>query len=250
MSDTRKPLGGKAYGSIPHLPGSRLGPGDHHCHEGQARILTEKARRGDTIIVQEKLDGSCVSVANIAGEIVALGRSGYRAVTSRFYQHILFEQWVAANYERFADLLKPGQRVVGEWLAQAHGTRYDLTRLDHMSEPREPFVAFDLFLEDGKRATLHYLRESVWHYFRMPQALHVGGALPVEDALEHLVHGRYNVGEYGWHGALDPVEGVVYRCERNGRVDFLAKWVRHDKVDGCYLPELNGGEAVWNWRPE
>ena len=24
-----KPLGRKAYGSIPHLPGSRLGPGDH-----------------------------------------------------------------------------------------------------------------------------------------------------------------------------------------------------------------------------
>lgn len=39
-----KPLGQKAYGSIPHLPGSRLGPGDHHCHEGQAKIATEKAR--------------------------------------------------------------------------------------------------------------------------------------------------------------------------------------------------------------
>lgn len=34
-----KPLGHKAYGSIPHLPTSRLGPGDHHVTEGQARIL-------------------------------------------------------------------------------------------------------------------------------------------------------------------------------------------------------------------
>lgn len=30
-----KPLGGKSYGSIPHLPGSRLGPGDHHDNGGK-----------------------------------------------------------------------------------------------------------------------------------------------------------------------------------------------------------------------
>ncbi len=59
----------------------------------------------------------------------------------------------------------------------------------------------------------------------------------------------------GFHGALDPVEGAVWRVERNalvnpGRsgercpvVDFLAKYVRPDKIDGCYLPELNGGHA-------
>lgn len=61
-----KPLGHKAYGSIPHLPNSRLGVGDYHCHEGQARICCEKARdKHDRIIVTEKLDGSNVCVANI-----------------------------------------------------------------------------------------------------------------------------------------------------------------------------------------
>ncbi|KKL70160.1 hypothetical protein LCGC14_2107750, partial [marine sediment metagenome] len=34
------------------------------------------------------------------------------------------------------------------------------------------------------------------------------------------------------------------------RVLFLAKWVRPDKEDGIYLPEISGGEAVWNWRPD
>lgn len=53
-----KPIGRKAYGSIPHLPGSRLGPGDHHIHEGQAAILTQRARdRHDEVLLQEKLDG-------------------------------------------------------------------------------------------------------------------------------------------------------------------------------------------------
>ena len=47
-----KPLGRRAYGSIGHLPDSRMGPGDHHVHEGQARICTEKVRdRHDLVIV-------------------------------------------------------------------------------------------------------------------------------------------------------------------------------------------------------
>jgi len=45
---SNKPLNQKAYGSIPHLPGSRLGPGDYSIGEGQARIATEKLR--DTMI--------------------------------------------------------------------------------------------------------------------------------------------------------------------------------------------------------
>jgi ABC-type multidrug transport system fused ATPase/permease subunit len=61
------------------------------------------------------------------------------------------------------------------------------------------------------------------------------------------------------HGALDTVEGAVWRVERNelidpGRssdrcwvVDFLVKYVRPDKVDGCYLPGINDNtEPLWN----
>jgi hypothetical protein len=49
------------------------------------------------------------------------------------------------------------------------------------------------------------------------------------------------------HGAVDPVEGVMYRVERNGQVDFLAKYVRPEKRDGIYLPEMSGRPSVWNW---
>ena len=42
-----------------------------------------------------------------------------------------------------------------------------------------------------------------------------------------------------WALALDPVEGAVWRCERQGAVDFLGKYVRPDKIDGKYLPELS-----------
>lgn len=226
-----KPLGAKAYGSIPHLPGSRMGPGDHHCHEGQARIATEKARdRHDQIWVQEKLDGSCVAVANVDGKIVALGRAGYPANTSPYEQHKLFSDWVETEEDRFAALLQPGERAVGEWLAQAHGTRYELHH--------DPFVLFDLMVGKRRAPLLEVIGRA--RDFTLPAGI-ADGPTSVEDALAAL-------GEFGHHGATDPVEGAVWRVERRDEVDFLVKWVRPDKVDGCLLPELTGSEPVWNWR--
>lgn len=55
------------------------------------------------------------------------------------------------------------------------------------------------------------------------------------------------------HGAIDPIEGAMWRVEskgNKGNVEFLAKYVRHDKVDGRYLPKVSGQPEVWNWRPE
>ncbi len=241
MSD--KPLGRKAYGSIGHLPNSRLGPGDHMVSEGQARIATVRARdKHDRVVVQEKLDGSCTAVAKVSGEIIPLGRAGWRAVSSPYAQHVLFHDWVMANWERFDRLLDEGERAVGEWLAQAHGTRYDLTG-------RDPWVMFDIMRDDKRLPEVQTYARAANAEFATPKVLN-GGLAPmsVQDALAAL-------GPFGFYGAVDPVEGAVWRVERDGKVDFLAKYVRPDKVDGCYLPETTAGkdagvvETVWNWRP-
>ena len=236
-----KPLGRKAYGSIGHLPASRMGPGDHACPEGYARICCEKPRdKHDRIIVQEKLDGSCCAVAKVNGEILPLGRAGWLAITSPYEQHLLFHGWVLTRWPLFNELLREGERVVGEWLAQAHGTRYELCN--------DPFIPFDLRRED-KRLTFAEFSDRMKHVpLEAPHTLNGAspdecrGPMSVQDALAAAE--RVNM-----HNALDPIEGVVYRVEREGRVDFLAKYVRPDKVDGSYLPEVSGKEPVWNWRP-
>lgn len=234
-TDTRKPLGRKAYGHIPHLPGSRMGPGDHHCHEGQARIATVKARdKHDTIIVQEKLDGSCVAVAKVDGEIIPIGRSGYRAITSNYFQHILWHDWVMNHYERFDALLEDGERIVGEWLAQAHGTRYVLAG-------DEPFVAFDIMRGDERLPFIAF-NDRLQDRVQMAATVHIGEPISIGHALELI-------GPHGHYGALDIVEGAVWRVQRKGVVDFIVKYVRPDKVDGCYLETVTGGNAIWNWRP-
>jgi hypothetical protein len=179
--------------------------------------------RHDLIIVQEKLDGSNVACLKLEGKILPLTRAGNSAWSSPYEQHQLFARWVLDNEERFAAVLHDGERVCGEWLAQAHGTRY--------LPPHEPFVVFDLMVGTERLPVdLCALRLRLGQ-FVTPRELHRGGALSVERARKTLV------------------EGAVWRCEREGRVDFVVKWVRPDKVDGLYLPEMSGRLPVWNWRP-
>lgn len=231
-----KPLGQRAYDSIPHLPGSRRGPADKGLDEHQARILTEKARdKHDWICVQEKLDGSCVSVAKIKGQIIPLIRAGYMAADSNYEQHHMFNDWALENRRRFLKLLNEGERVCGEWLAQAHGTLYRL--------PHEPFVVFDIMANGHERTTILSLCQRCADAgFTTPRTLWVGDPISVEDVLKRL--------EPSGHGAIDGVEGAVWRVERKGVVDFLGKYVRPDKVDGKYLESVTGKEPIWNWRPD
>lgn len=232
---SRKPLGHKSYGHIAHIPGSRMGPGDHKCSEGQKRIACEKLRdKHDRIIVQEKLDGSNVGVALKDGVIIPMTRAGYWAHTSPFEMHHVFEAWAYENENRFREVLKEGERLCGEWLLVAHGTKYNL--------PHEPFVAFDLMYQKHKRMPYDELIKRLDGRFITPKVLSDNGPISIDLAMSLL-------GEFGHHGAIEKVEGVVWRVERSrlidrnkgdigGRkpiVDFLVKYVRPDKVDGKYL---------------
>jgi len=185
-------------------------------------------------------------VARVNGELFALTRAGYIAFTSPYEQHHHFGRWVLKNRERFLEVLKEGERLCGEWLMQAHGTRYDLKH--------EPFVAFDLMVGTDRELYDVFLERVAPGKFVTPHLLHRGKPLSVTDAMRAL-DGK------GFHGALDAVEGAVWRVERNvlvGKntgerrwtVDFLAKYVRPDKVDGVYLSEVSGQAPVYNWQPE
>lgn len=226
-----KPLGIKSYGSIPHLPGSRLGLGDHHISEGQAIIATDKVRdKHDIIIVQEKLDGSCCAVAKLDGKILALGRSGYLAATSEYQVHHLFAKYVEENKDRFYCLLNEGERVVGEYLGMTVGTIYNLHH--------EPFVPFDI-MRGRYRYPYHIFEQRVSEmHFVVPNMVSHGAPISIEKAMQLL--------QISGHGATDPVEGAIWRIERRGEVDFLTKYVRHDKEDGKYFPEKNNGVITYN----
>jgi len=160
-----------------------------------------------------------------------LGRAGYPASTSRYEQHQLFDRWVRKNYERFYSLLDDGERCCGEWLIQAHGTRYQLG-------DREPFVSFDI------------IRGSGGDNYRIPYdvfverckaggvdtvpLLHRGDPIDIPSALELL-------GPRGAYGA-ENVEGCVWRIERKGEFLQMAKYVRPGHEVGKYLDLHGNGE--------
>lgn len=228
-----KPLGVKNYGSIPHFSFSRLGPGDHYCHKGQEDICTVD-NKGRRVIVQIKLDGSNVGVARVSGELYPLGRSGYTAISSPYKQHHLFHDWVMANKSRFS-FLREGERIAGEWLALAHGTRYNLWH--------DPFVAFDIFTPKNKRLTFAQFSERTRDLFVTPHLVHNSrqqfNIYLLQDSLAMYDRGPV-------HGELEPVEGVIYRVKDDAKQEvlFLCKYVRQEKVDGKYLEN-----EVWNWTP-
>lgn len=231
MELRNKPLNQKCYGSIPHIIGSRLGEGDHHINQKQQDIVLKKTRSGDDlVIVQEKLDGSNVAVLKLNGKIIAMTRAGYTAYSSPYEMHHIFAKWVEKNRERFDKLLNEGERVCGEWLLQAHGTRYELKH--------EPFVPFDIMTKMNRTCYHEFITRILPLKFVEPRIIHLGGAFSLKKSIEAI--------KESGHGAIDKVEGVIYRCEKAGKVDFLCKYVRQDKIDGGYL---NGDKPLWNIEP-
>lgn len=220
MNGTR-PLGIKTYGRIPHLPGSRTGPGDRHLSPAQAARLTTGPRPGDQVWIGEKLDGTNVGVARLGAEVVPLVRQGFAAASSSRLQAQLFDLWARHHAERFLAVLRPGERLVGEWLLYAHGTRYAL--------PHEPFVAFDL-LEGRARRPVAEFRARVGGLFTTPGVLGTEAQDPAQ-----LWQALVDSGGGSVHGAHPLPEGFVYRLERGGGAGLIAKWVRPGYVTGGYF---------------
>ncbi len=229
-----KPLNGNNYGSIPHLSSSKLGIGDHFIHEGQERILTEKTRdKYDLVLAFEKYDGSNIGIAKVNGQIFALTRSGYIASTSPYLQHHIFSEWVRKNIAVFKELLKEGERITGEWLLQAHGIFYNIKN--------DPIIFFDLFVNGNKRAVNHELETRALK-FDLPLArkLHEGSSVSVTDLLPILNKKTEDIESVGMP------EGIIYRIERKGKVDFLAKWVRSDFEAGKFCINKEQSELIYN----
>jgi hypothetical protein len=220
------------YGSIAHLSTSKMSQqADKKIEPGQELILTNKERDWkDLIILTEKVDGSNVGVVRKNGELHAITRAGYEASTSQYVQHHAFEKYVNLNRSMFS-WLPEDWRICGEWCIMAHGTLMDIRN-------EEPFVAFDIFNEKNERILfLDFYALCKTNGVQMVPVLHVGQPIGIKNAIKLLDDGHY--------GKPEKPEGCVWRCEREGRVDFLAKWVRSDKEDGKYLDEI-----VWNMGAE
>lgn len=239
-----KPLNKPLYSSIGHLPGSCCSGRDRFVNAGQSRILTVEAPKNYKVFVREKLDGTCVGVLKQGGKLLALQRNGYLCSTSPYAQHEMFDEWVKENELRFHRALDDGERMVGEWLVQAHGTQYQF------KDGEEVFVPFDVFNTKNERLSTELFMSRCYDAdIRPARLLHAGGAVDPAELYKAYVSTRYNYFSRIVPVNGDACEGLVYRCERRDRYDkvaFIAKWVRPGYVPGKYLPVCTGKSPVWN----
>ena len=177
-----KPLGIKAYGKIPHLPGSKFSKDDVGLPVGEARFLLEKKKDKDDIIyVTEKLDGSNVAIAKINGRLQTLQRAGYPCMSSPYKMHHMFHRWVMQREDKFLSMLNEGERLNGEWLAQAHGTRYEI-----VDDLFDPFAVFDIMIGFDRIPLDETLSRCLNHDVNVAPFLHRGGPIPIENILSKL----------------------------------------------------------------
>lgn len=212
------------YPSIPHLPNSKLGEKDKGIHEGMAQYCLSKYRPATKIIVTEKVDGSNVSIYNHPEKgILALSRGGYLAEFSDYDHHRRFSMHVKEMCEshgpKIYKILPKGERVVFEDLTVPHGTIY---------KKAPKLVLIDWKVPKGRK-----LWNSYNSFLGIPKVKTIyEGAIPIctEDI-------RKVMPKKGFYGAKDGYEGLVYRVEREGKFDFIAKWVRDDYEPLKYLQQ-------------
>lgn len=205
------------YPSIPHLPNSKYGKDDKGIHAGMAQYCISKYRPDTKIIVTEKVDGSNVSIINEDGVIKALSRGGYLAEHSNYEHHRNFASYVNDHYYYLLNRIPQGERVVIEDLTVPHGTIYK-------NAPRH--LVIDWKLEKGRK-----LWDDYEDLLGMPRIKTIySGLIPISvDDIKKAMPKK------GFYKSKEGYEGLVYRVEREGKFDFLAKWVRHDYTPLKYL---------------
>jgi hypothetical protein len=209
------------YPRTPHLFGSRGTSDDKHLGERESvRFLSD-----DSLIVEEKIDGTNVGIHFADGELLLQCR-GHQITEGMHPQYDLFKQWVMVKRgmleERF------GERFIlyGEWAFAKHSIFY--RKLSHY------FFEFDIydkeaevFLTLAMRAEL--LSDSgietvpVVHRGAVKRSMLEGliGASAFGSEFEHPVSGRRD----------NLMEGLYLRTEDEQGVIGRAKFVRPEFVE-------------------
>jgi hypothetical protein len=213
------------YPRTPHLAGSdgtsddkRLG-----AHDTQ-RLLND-----DSLIVEEKLDGTNVGFHYSEGKLILQCR-GHEITAGMHPQYDLFKQWVAAKRPQFEGALGERYLVYGEWLYARHSIHY--RQLPHY------FFEFDIYDKED-RVFLDWERRMV---LLEPTGIHTvpvihRGPATIEELQSLIGPSQFDAEFHNpTTGRMDArMEGVYVRIEADGQVTGRAKFVRPEFTERVKL---------------
>lgn len=230
------------YPRTPHVAGSRLQPGDEDLP-----FVDWEALPGETVVVEEKVDGSNCAVSFLNGELILQSRGHRLTGGARERQFNLFKQWAAARQHALRDRLGERYIMYGEWTYARHTIYYDA--LPHY------FLEFDVF--DRERGV----------FLCSASRARLLAAAPVVSVrvLSEAVAGKSGYQTAAWRDALRHrcetlgldaeralaesdaaglMEGLYFKREREGIVTGRAKFVRPS-----FRTAVEDSESHWQDRP-
>lgn len=240
------------YPRTRHLEGSRLQAGD----VADDKPIRELA--GETLVIEEKLDGANAAVSfGPGGELRLQSRGHFLTGGGRERHFDLFKTWAAAHRDRLFDALGARFIMYGEWMFAKHTVFYD--RLPHY------FMEFDVLdRETGAFLSTPARRDLLGGLPVMPVPVLRVGRIGAVAALSGMV----GVSLYKsalWRDALaeaagqsgsrmdfvaaqtedsDLAEGLYLKLERDGAVLERFKYVRGD-----FLQAMDASGGHWLDRP-
>lgn len=236
---TNKKILTKAYGSIPHLPCSKMtDKHDKLVDEHKVELFTsidaimsyfctaEVTRRHIRVYITEKVDGSNSAVyKDNDGLLHPLMRKGYDVRTypnnPAYLSLKKFADYVEQNAERFDELLNPGELLNGEWMLKQHSLKYAVD---------EPFIPFDITRKRIKGTNIEIDYEPYQSFVKRVNAIGMKETECISTYAMKPQDAYLLLGEHGYHGCLDKPEGLVYRLEVDGKFNSYAKFVTNTYV--------------------
>lgn len=236
------------YPRTPHLFGSKGTADDKHLGPAESlRFIAD-----DSLIVEEKLDGTNVGLHFDAAGAMVLQCRGHLIADGMHPQYDLFKQWAAVKRTALEPRLEDRYILFGEWLYARHSIHY--RRLSHY------FYEFDVY--DKERAAFLTLEARL--------ALLEGTGVETVPVVHTGRLGRDElaglIGPSRFDSHFDnPVtrrldnlmEGLYLRTEAGGVVTGRAKFVRPEFVEKIkqsehwqhqrMVPnELADGASIWS----
>ncbi len=210
------------YPRTPHLFGSRGTDDDKHMAEAESlRFIAD-----DSLIVEEKIDGTNVGIHFAADGTMALQCRGHLITEGMHPQYDLFKQWASVKRPVLDDRLGGRYILFGEWAYARHSVHY--RRLPHY------FFEFDIY-DKGAGAFLDLSRRMKLlegSGIRTVPVLH-RGSLDREDLPTLIGPSRF---DSRFENPMtkrtdDLMEGLYLRTEAGGVVTGRAKIVRPEFVE-------------------
>ena len=210
------------YPRTPHLFGSKGTADDKHLNEK----LSETFIADESLIVEEKLDGTNVGLHFCNDGNLVLQCRGHLITEGMHPQYDLFKQWAAVKRNTLEARLGTRYIMYGEWLYAKHTIHYQ--RLPHY------FFEFDvydkqerLFLDLAQRKSL--LENSG---IETVPVMHVGAIR--RKAMNALIGTSAFDSQFNnprTNSVDDLMEGLYLRTEKDGAVTGRAKVVRPEFVE-------------------